>query len=211
MFKPIALTLAFAPAVLLGGCGTYNGGLESVYQPVVQRTDYALDLETSGDSLAPGENARLAGWLQGLRPGYGDSISIDDGAAGQTGRGEVGAEANRYGLILADRAPVTVGSIAPGTMRVVVTRMSASVPGCPDYSGVAEPTFRASTTSNFGCATNKNLASMIANPADLVRGEPGSGTSDPAQITKSIKALREAAPSGTGGTTVKTESTGGGK
>ena len=45
---------------------------------------------------------------------------------------------------------------------------------------------------------------------ELVRGEPGSSTADPTQITKSIKALREAAPSGGGGTTVKAEGTGGG-
>lgn len=211
MFKSIALPLILAPAALLAGCGTYNGGLESLYQPVVQRTDYVLDLETSGGSLASGESERLAGWLGSMRPGHGDRIAVDDGAGGETGRREVASAASRYGLMLADRAPVTAGQIAPGTVRVVMTRMSASVPGCPDYTGIFQPDYRASTTSNFGCATNKNLAAMVANPADLVRGEPGSGTADPTQITKSIKAFREAAPSGGGGTTVKSESSGGSK
>lgn len=211
MYKHIALPLLLAPAALLSACGTYNGGLESIHQPVVQRTDYALDLSASGGSLAPGESARLAGWLQAMRPGYGDRISVDDGAGGSTGRDQVAAEANRFGLMLSDSAPVTAGAITPGTVRVVVTRLSASVPSCPDFSRISQPDYQASTTSNFGCATNKNLAAMIANPADLVRGEPGSRTSDPAQITKSIKAFREAAPSGAGGVTVKAESTGGSK
>ncbi|HSX56404.1 MAG TPA: CpaD family pilus assembly lipoprotein [Sphingomonas sp.] len=211
MYKHIALPLLLAPAMLLSGCGTYNGGLESIHQPVVQRTDYALDLATSGVSLAPGEGERLAGWLRAMRPGYGDRISVDDGAGGPTGREQVAAEAGRFGLILSESAPVTTGTITPGTVRVVVTRLSASVPSCPDFSRISQPDYQASTTSNFGCATNKNLAAMIANPADLVRGEPGSGTSDPAQITKSIKAFREAAPSGGGGTAVKAESAGGKK
>ncbi|HEY0621512.1 CpaD family pilus assembly lipoprotein [Sphingomonas sp.] len=211
MFKHIALPLLLVPAALLGGCGTYNGGVESIHQPVVQRTDYALDLAAAGDSLAPGESERLGGWLRAMRPGYGDRISVDDGAGGVTGRAEVAAEANRFGLMLADNAPVTAGTITPGTVRVVMTRMTASVPSCPDFSRTYQPDYQASTTSNFGCATNKNLAAMIANPADLVRGEPGSGTADPFQINKSIKALREAAPSGGGGTTVKAEGAGGSK
>jgi pilus assembly protein CpaD len=211
MFKHIALPLLLAPAALLSGCGTYNGGMESLHQPVVQRTDYALDLTATHTSLAPGESERLAGWLRAMRPGYGDRVALDDGAGGSTGRDQVAAEAGRYGLMLSDSAPVTAGAIAPGTVRVVVTRMSASVPSCPDFSRVYEPDYQASTTSNFGCATNKNLAAMIANPADLVRGEPGLGTADPVQINKAIKAFRDAAPTGGGGTAVKAESAGGKK
>jgi len=202
------LPLLLAPALLLGGCGTYNGGVDSVYQPVVERTDYVLDVQTSGYGLAPGEPQRLAGWLDAMRLGYGDRIAIDgdDGSA----REEVAAQANRYGLVLSDRAPVTMGNIAPGTIRVVVTRTSASVPNCPDYSRTYQPDYQASTTSNFGCAANSNLAAMVANPTDLVRGQPGSDTTDPATATKAIKALRQATPTGSGGTAVKTESTGGG-
>ncbi|RYE75122.1 MAG: pilus assembly protein CpaD, partial [Oxalobacteraceae bacterium] len=128
------MPLLLAPALLLSACGTYNGGVESANQPVVQRNDYVLDLQTEGYGLAPGESQRLAGWMQAMRPGYGDHISVDDGADGATGRDDVAAEANRYGLLLDSRAPVTMGQIAPGTVRVVITRMTAGVPGCPDHS-----------------------------------------------------------------------------
>lgn len=202
-------TPLLVPALLLAGCGTYNGGLESANQPIVQRNDYVLDLQSSGYGLAAGESQRLAGWMSAMGLRYGDRVAIDDGAAGSTGRAEVAAEAGRYGLMLADRAPVTAGQIAPGTIRVVVTRMNATVPGCPDHSRKSEYTYEASTSSNYGCATNSNLAAMIADPADLVRGAPGSPTSDPATNAKAIGAWRTAAPSGTGGTTIKSESTGG--
>lgn len=208
MFKRIALPVLLAPALLLGGCGTYNGGVGSVYQPVVQRSDYVMDLNTSGYGLAPGENQRLAGWFSSMRLGYGDKIAIDDGGDGSTGRDQIAAEAGRYGILLDNKAPVTVGQLGSGTVRVVVTRMSASVPNCPDYSRQYQPNYAASTTSNYGCATNSNLASMVANPGDLVRGQPGSGVSDPASGTRAVKVYRDATPTGAGG--LKAQSTGGG-
>lgn len=210
MLQRFTLPLVLAPALLLGACGTYNGGVDSVYQPVVQRSDYVFDLQTNGSGLAPGESQRLAGWLQSMKVAYGDRVSVDDGGENGTARAQVAAEAGRHGLILQPQAPVTVGQVAPGSIRVVVTRMSANVPGCPDYSRTYVPDYMASTTSNFGCANNSNLARMMADPGDLVRGEPGAPSSDPATATKAIKALRDAAPSGAGGTTLKAESAGGG-
>ncbi|HEX8302915.1 CpaD family pilus assembly lipoprotein [Sphingomonas sp.] len=204
------LPLLLAPALLLSGCGTYNGGVDSVYQPVVERNDYVFDLQTSGYGLAPGETQRLAGWMESMRPGYGDHISIDDGADGSTAREDIAAQANRFGLLLDAKAPVTMGQIAPGTVRVVITRMTVGIPGCPDHSRNYQPDYSASTSSNYGCATNANLAAMIADPGDLVRGVPGAPTSDPATATKAVKALRDATPSGGGGTVVKSDSTGGG-
>ena len=205
-FTPLLL----APALLLSACGTYNGGVESANQPVVERHDYVLDLQTSGYSLAPGESQRLAGWMEAMRPGYGDRVSVDDGTDGSTAREDIAAQANRFGLLLDNKAPVTMGQIAPGTVRVVITRMTAGVPGCPDHSREYQPDFSASTSSNYGCATNSNLAAMVADPSDLVRGVPGAPTSDTATGTKAIKALRDATPTGGGGTVVKADSVGGG-
>lgn len=192
------IPLLLAPALLVSGCGTYNGGVESVYQPVVQRSDYVLDLQTSGYALAPGESQRLAGWMSAMRLTYGDKVAIDDGADGTTGREEIAAQAALYGLLLSNRAPVTMGQVAPGTVRVVVTRMTAGVPNCPDVSRQYQPDFLASTTSNYGCAINSNLAKMVADPSDLVRGVPGAPTSDPVTGTKAIRALRDAPPGGAG-------------
>jgi pilus assembly protein CpaD len=202
-FTPLLL----APALLLSACGTYNGGVESVYQPVVERNDYVFDVQTAGYALAPGEGKRLSGWLASMGLRYGDRISIDDGGTPNGGRDEIAALANNYGILLADQPPVTVGQIAPGTLRVVVTRMTASVPNCPDYSRVYTPDWSQSTSSNYGCATNTNLAAMVADPADLVRGASGSSVTDPATGAKAINAFRGAKPSGSGGTEVKSGGT----
>ena len=197
------------PALLLAGCGgTVNRGLESVHQPVVSRADYAFDLNTSGGHLAPGEAQRLDGWLASLNVGYGDSVGIDDPSPyPNPARDEVARQVAKYGLLLTDTAPVTPHPLTSGTVRVVVTRMSAAVPGCPDYSRSSNHEFEGNTSSNFGCASNSNLAAMVARPQDLVRGQPGAASVDPATATKAIQTFREAKPTGAGG--LKEESTGG--
>lgn len=212
MFQRSKVLLALAPALMLGACGTTNRGLESVHQPVVERNDYSFDVATSGDGLAPDEAQRLAGWMASLRLGYGDRIAVDDpnGGYGRAGtRDAVAAVAARYGLLVSDTAPVTTGTLPAGTARVVVSRMRAYVPGCPDHSRVGGVDFNQNTNSNYGCATNASLAAMVARPEDLVRGQAGSGTIDAATSYKAIDTLRKAPNTGAQG--LKAETTKGGK
>ena len=210
MMKRSLLLSALLPSLLLGGCmGTENRGLESVHQPVVSRSDYLLDLATTPDGLQRGEVQRLAGWMDTMRLGYGDRVAVDDPTASPRARATVNAVVSRYGLILTTDTPVSGAPVAPGTLRVIVSRMHASVPGCPDWSRNESVEYNSNTSSNQGCAVNSNLAAMIANPGDLVRGEPGSGTNDPATNYRAIDAYRKAAPTGGGGTTVKAEGAGG--
>jgi pilus assembly protein CpaD len=207
-----SLIALLAPAVLLTACEGNNRGLESAHQPVVSRTDYVFDVQSSGYGLAPGEAARLAGWMASMRVGYGDTLSVDDptGAAGV--RQEVAAQAASRGLLLSETAPVTAGPVPAGAARVILSRATASVPGCPDFRSDASglPNFDAHTSPNYGCGINGTLAKMVANPVDLVRGQPGTDTLDTAVSAKAIDAYRKAAPSGGGGQTLKSESTKGG-
>ncbi|WP_033919645.1 CpaD family pilus assembly lipoprotein [Sphingomonas sp. 37zxx] len=193
MHPHLRLAAILLPAALLAGCGgTLNRSVDSVHQPVVSRTDYVFDVQSSGQGLAEGERARLAGWLASLQAGYGDRLSVDDQPAyDPAARAVVAAEASRYGLLLADTAPITAGALTPGTVRVVLSRTIATVPSCPDYSRMAEPNYGAHTSSNFGCGINSNLAAMVAQPEDLVRGRRGADVTDLVTATKPIQALRE--------------------
>lgn len=198
--RSILLATLAAPALLLGGCmGTTNHGMESVHQPVVANKDYALDLATGGSGLAAGEGRRLAGWMTTMHLGFGDRVAIDEaGYAGAAARDEVAAVVASYGLLLSEDRPVTNAPVTPGTVRVVVSRMRASVPGCPDWSRNASSELDANTSSNFGCAVNTNLAAMIARPADLVRGADAEGVADTAVNTKAIEAYRKKPATGAG-------------
>lgn len=201
---------AFLLALALGACGPVNRGVEAVNQPVVHRTDYVIDLGAGGlDGLEPGEATRLSQWFDTLRLGYGDKVAIDDPAhaGGGAARETVAALVARYGLLLAEGVPVTQGAIAPAGVRIVVSRSQADVPGCPNWRRSADPEFAASSMSNYGCATNSNLAAMVADPQDLVRGVTDGGAGvDPRVTARAMKAYRDAPTTG-GANELKHEST----
>jgi pilus assembly protein CpaD len=172
-------------------------GVESVNVPVVTGTDYVFDAAAPGGALAPGEGERLNGWLQGLNLGYGDSVYVDGGNA-PAARSQVAAIAGRYGILVTPGAPVTAGVVQPGSIRVVVSRRQAVVPGCPNWSRPAVPDFQNRSMSNYGCAVNSNLAAMVANPDDLVRGREGAPTTDTRSATRAIEMYRTKPPTGQG-------------
>lgn len=195
---------ALSLALGLGACSTTSGqmvnhSLESVNQPVVSRANMTLDLLASPDGLAVPERARLAGWFETLDVGYGDRIAIDDPMASAAVREDVAAAAGRYGLLLEAAAPVTVGFVDPGKVRVVVTRSTARVPGCPNWSSHQSGNLGNSTSPGFGCAVNGNFAVMVANPEHLLEGAAGTGGTVVMSSTKAIESYREAAPTGAGG------------
>lgn len=212
MTRSLLLLAAALPALTLGGCmGTQNRGIESVHQPVVARHDYALDLATQGDGLAPGEAERLAGWFGSMHLGYGDRVSVDDSGYARGARRDVGGIVARSGLLLSDDAPVTGAPVAPSTVRVVVSRLKADVPGCSDWSRDSAHEFESNTSSNYGCAVNSNVAAMVANPGDLVRGQGSTTGADPRVSYRAIDAYRKAQTTGNGGGRVEAAGTAGGK
>ena len=104
-----------APALMLGGCGTLNRGVDSIKQPVVSRTDYVFDAQSTTAGLAPGEANRVAGWLAAMKLRYGDSVSVDDpNPYGSRAHAEIATIVESYGLNLADRAPITNAPMAAG-------------------------------------------------------------------------------------------------
>ena len=204
--------ITFAAVAALGigatGCAsapehltaTNNPSLYSVHQPIVQRTDFVFDVATGGDGVAPAELARLDAWFDSIDLRYGDQVTIDEAAGyeSEAARRDVAGVAARYGLLLVDAAaPITAGQVQPGTVRIVASRAVASVPGCPNWAP-AEIAATGNTSSNYGCATNANLAAMVANPNDLVQGQDGSN-SGAATATRAIRSYRQAQPTGQGG------------
>lgn len=200
-------TFAAAAALGLGlsACAANNAPLTavhnpspySVHQPVVQRTDFVIDLSTSGDRVSQSELERLDAWLTSIGARYGDRISVDEprGFESAAARADVASVAATYGLLLTDGAPVLNGEVRAGTVRVIASRTVASVPGCPDWGqDTAEPTVN--TSSNYGCATNSNLAAMIANPEDLIHGQEGTGTTNATTHGRAIRVYRDRTPTG---------------
>ncbi|GGE78735.1 CpaD family pilus assembly protein [Sphingomonas prati] len=208
------ITAVMAGGLLLTGCGpaarSVTRGMESINQPLVARQDYALDVRTGYDGLADGEDRRLTGWFDALKIGYGDRITVDNGArGGRLAQDAVARVTAHYGLLVGETPPVTEGAVADGMVRVIVSRSTAFVPNCPNWSRASQAYDDGSTDRNFGCATNSNLAAMIADPQDLITGRKGPAARSTTANTRALKAYNDLVPTGAGGT-IKTESTKGG-
>ncbi|MCJ2182328.1 CpaD family pilus assembly protein [Novosphingobium sp. 1949] len=203
-------TLILALATALAGCGGMptNRSMYSPHQPVVETTNYTLDLTASDAGLAYGEPQRLKGWLDAMKLKYGDKVYIEDPAHNPAARTAVAELASQRGILLSEGAPVTAGYVEPGTVRVILSRSQASVPSCPNWDTRSDFNPNNGLSSNYGCATNSNLAAMIANPDDLISGQQGSGDTTVMTSTKAIEAYRKAETTGKGNQVSETGTSG---
>ncbi|MCH5377941.1 MAG: CpaD family pilus assembly protein [Planctomycetes bacterium] len=200
--RAASAALAASLGLTLSACGggpLDNGSLYSVNQPVVERSNYTLDLMASTSGLTVPEQSRLADWFEAMDIGYGDRISVDDPLASAAVREDVAAIAGRFGLLIEEGAPVTTGYVDPGNVRVVVTRSMAHVPDCPNWEGQFDSTLGNNTSPGFGCSVNSNFAAMVADPEHLLAGAKGTGETIVMSSTKAIETYRDAQPSGAGG------------
>ena len=200
--KPMAAAILLSLGLTTAGCTSASyekRGLDSIHQPVVKRTNFTLDLVTGAGGLPSTEQRRLAEWFETMNLRYGDRVSLDDPLNSPVTRNAVSEIAGRYGLLLAEGAPLTPGYVDPGNARVVLTRSTASVPGCPDWSDNFAANLGNETRSGFGCAVNSNLAAMVADPEHLVRGATGTGETVVMSSNKAIDTYRTQVPTGTKG------------
>jgi pilus assembly protein CpaD len=196
-----AAALALSLGLALSACNPppVNSSLYSTKQPVVQRSNFTLDLATGPAGLPVAEQSRLSDWFESLGLKYGDRIALDGAAGNDAAREDIAAIASRRGLLLADGAPVTSGFVQPGSVRVVVTRTTASVPGCPDWGDRFASNLENATSDGFGCAVNSNFAAMIADPEHLLQGAEGTGETVVMSSTKAIESYREQNTTGSQG------------
>jgi pilus assembly protein CpaD len=199
----ICLSLGLALAAC-GGVPT-NRSVYSVHQPVVEKSDYSIDVTSSGSGLAYGEQARLAGWFDAMGLKYGDRIAVDDPNMSAATRGAIAAVADRYGVVI-DEVTAASGTVPAGTTRITISRSKAYVPGCPDWSAKSDFNPGNATSTNYGCAVNSNLAAMVANPEDLIHGQTDTGSTAVMTSNKAIGAYRAAGTTGKGNSVSQTGS-----
>ncbi|MBW8295927.1 CpaD family pilus assembly protein [Sphingopyxis sp.] len=213
--KKIATWTILALSTSLAGCSGAahsNRSLDSVHQPVVRNAIHQFDVAATSGELPPSEQGRLQGWFDAMGVRYGDRISIEDPSAygATSAQATVRSMIERRGLLISNDVPVTNGAVPQGHLRIIVTRASAFVPGCPDWATKSSLNPTNATSSNYGCATNSNLAAMVADPNDLIKGAR-SNSNDPSTATRAIKTFREKPPTGAGDLRGQATSEGGGQ
>lgn len=188
-------------ALPLAACNpAVNRGVESVHQPVVGYDAYTFDVQAGPNGgLSAAEARRLEDWFASIGLGYGDQVAIVTNAYYSPDLREGIADVvARHGMLVGEDSSAAAGVAPSGSVRLVVRRATARVPGCPDWSSKQETEFDLGTTSNFGCGVNGNLAAMVANPEDLVRGQNSASDLRTATSNRAISTYREKVPTGSG-------------
>jgi pilus assembly protein CpaD len=214
--KKIATGTLMALTFALAGCnspaGYANRSLDSIHQPVVSQSAHSFDVAAYSGSLPASEITRLDGWLEAIGVRYGDQIIVEDGSSygSPNAVADIRKSLAKRGTVLAGVAGDASAAVGQGNLRVHVSRSAAIVPGCPDWSSRFQADPHNSTSSNYGCATNSNLAAMVADPNDLVRGV-ASSDQNTAHGVRAVKSYRERPLTGAGELRKNETSSGGGQ
>jgi pilus assembly protein CpaD len=205
MTFPSRQILALAVLALpLAACQTdqaANRGMESVHQPVVSHTAFTYDVQTGPDGgLSGSEARRLDDWFASIGLGYGDQVALATDAAylSPSLRDGIANVVGRHGILVGEDGSAVAGVAPQGSVRLIVRRATASVPGCPDWSDKPETDQQLGLSTNYGCGVNGNLAAMIANPEDLVRGQTTDSDLRTATSNRAISTYMEKKPTGSG-------------
>jgi pilus assembly protein CpaD len=146
---------------------------------VFLRQTHVVHFAPDNDRLSDEESRLLDTFLSREAVGYGDRISLVPAATGHEARDErlalrrgeaVAAHLNSLGVRAA--APERTSFESADTVTVVVGRYVVIPPHCPDWRKPSEDDPSNTPSSNLGCATATNLGLMVADPGDLVYGQP---------------------------------------
>jgi pilus assembly protein CpaD len=152
--------------------------------------DHDVDFARGTRTVTASEVAGLSNFLKDNAVGEGDSVTVagSNTASALTAarRAAVLAELNRLHI---HAMPATVTAPVSNAVRVHVDHVVVTAPSCPDWSKAEADNPDNTTSSNFGCATETNLAAMVANPADLAKGRP-SGTADGEALARGVELYR---------------------
>ena len=205
MTFPSRQILALAVLALpLAACQTdqaANRGMESIHQPVVSHTAFTYDVQAGPDGgLSGSEARRLDDWFASIGLGYGDQVALATDAAylSPSLRDGIANVVGRHGILVGEDGSAVAGVAPQGSVRLIVRRATASVPGCPDWSDKPETDQQLGLSTNYGCGVNGNLAAMIANPEDLVRGQTTDSDLRTATSNRAISTYMEKKPTGSG-------------
>jgi len=184
----IASRLAFfAGLVLVAGCNPAAPSPVGWTDPVMPKEnkvelvtlDHDVHFAKGTRTVAANEAVGLADFLRNNAVDDGDTATVDSPSGASSlataRRAAVVAELkrNRIKAVQASAAAAFSDSV-----RIHVSHAVVIAPRCPDWSKPEADNLANSPSSNYGCATEANLAQMVANPADLVRGRqtgPASG------------------------------------
>lgn len=183
-------------ALVLAGCAPRQSGPSSleprdVYPVNVTSQMMSYEIQGNGaGTLLPAEGIKLDRYVDEFAAGGHGAIVIETPPAhGPGGDGLAMAIAGRAverGLA-ASEVVVRIAPELQGPVRLTYERYFVDLPECRGW--YEDPSFNPSNSThmNFGCATQRNLGMMVADPADLI--SPATGGTQDAQRAAAILQL----------------------
>ncbi len=162
-----------------------------------QTVTLTLAIDDAQNGLSPLDAARVRGIADAyMRNGHGPlSISAPSGVSGRTADAVAGRVRTALYEAGVPEAAINVATYPQGApvrsdLIISFTRYTATASACGIWVGLANADSRNIRSPNFGCATQNNLAAMVADPRDLV--EPAGMTPpDSASRIRAVRAYRE--------------------
>ena len=201
-----------ALVVLLSGCENYSkrhftvGSVPDDYRSrhpiIISEKEQTMDVPVAAGAygLPDAERSAVIGYSNQFKKSASGSISvlIPSGSSNERAANRVAKKiiatlrssgVPRKRIIMAPYYAANYGSSAP--VRLSYSAIRAGVTGCGQWPADLSPDTENKNYHNFGCATQNNLAELVANPSDLL-GPRGSTSIDAERRLKVIEAYRTA-------------------
>jgi pilus assembly protein CpaD len=197
--------LSVVTSVTLAACANAVNGPEDVFSPQAR---FPITVEPAMQTLAvpyggpgAGMDPNMHGQFQKFVRNYSDggvgAISVSAPRGFDAGAREF---ANRVSAQGVERSKILISvdeTPARDMPEIIISyiRYAALPTACGDWSSNLGHTAANHTSPNFGCATQANLAAMVADPRDLVT-PAGSGPSDAGRALMVLDKYRKGEPTG---------------
>ncbi|GHF11290.1 hypothetical protein GCM10017044_01290 [Kordiimonas sediminis] len=189
--KALRLLVLPVTALTLGACNGQDYGLAKTADNEIRgsvqmvRLPYRIAAEPDGtDTPSHVTYAGLDKFLASIDVGYGDVLLLDSGAGTAPGRADaiasfIKARGLEYGGV-----QVLGPSPLDGDLILYVERHIYEPPACDNWEAELTDDRRNNPAARHGCANERALGLMVADPRDLVGGKKGETRTDP-----SVKAV----------------------
>jgi len=159
---------ALMGALVLASCASMWNGPDSEVDPeVAYPITVGPHMETLTVSAGTAASGELAAFASGFNASGNGSVTVSAPSPEMAT-----AYADRLVALSVPRGRVVIGPSQGGAVQLSYVGYGMSSPPCGNWPANIAYTSENLPTANFGCATQHNLAAMIADPRDLVTPQP---------------------------------------
>lgn len=166
---------AFVALSLTACAPSYNAQEMAIHhnlpkaQVVLKEDNYVMNFPAHSEKAYLKDEIRFKREIEDIRPSEVESLMLYQ-PKGNINRSLYVQKLLKNSKLADKKLTIAVDEKLDNQTVLAVTHWKAEVPNCPDWSKPTGTDYYNGNGPNFGCATEQNLASMVANPHDIERG-----------------------------------------